>query len=104
MRVSDKWHDYELVDCSEGKRLERWGHIYLIRPDPQIIWNTKKNDKLWRMASAEYFRSNKGGGRWEYYKKIPDKWTVSYDDMTFKISPKDFKNSGIFPAQAAIRD
>lgn len=73
MRISDKWVDYELIDCSGGERLERWGNVTLIRPDPQVIWNTPKKHPLWRNADARYFRSNSGGGKWEVYKNIPDR-------------------------------
>ena len=68
MRVSDKWKDYELLDCSDGERLERWGDIILIRPDPQALWNTKRDESLWRKAHARYIRSNSGGGAWQFYK------------------------------------
>ena len=73
MRFAD-WQDYELIDCSGGERLERWGNIVLIRPDPQIIWSTPKNNPLWRKAHARYHRSSSGGGKWEVYKKHPDVW------------------------------
>ena len=104
MRISDNWKDYELIDTSSGERLERWGDIILIRPDPQIIWDTDKKDPLWRSAHARYHRSNKGGGYWETYKKVPDRWTVGYRDLTFNIKPMGFKHTGVFPEQAVNWD
>ena len=80
MRLSGKWKDYELIDTSDGERLERWGDIILIRPDPQIIWSTGKKNPLWRNAHARYHRSNKGGGYWEPYRKVPDRWTIRYGE------------------------
>lgn len=104
MRVSDKWKDYELIDCSMGERLERWGNVTLIRPDPQVIWHTEKRNQLWRKADARYFRSNSGGGKWEVYKKIPDRWTIGYGDLTFNIKTMGFKHTGLFPEQAVNWD
>lgn len=104
MRVSDKWKDYELIDCSMGERLERWGNVTLIRPDPQVIWQTEKRNQLWRKADARYFRSNSGGGKWEVYKKIPDRWTIGYGDLTFNIKTMGFKHTGLFPEQAVNWD
>lgn len=104
MRVSDKWKDYELIDCSMGERLERWGKVTLIRPDPQVIWQTEKKNQLWRKADARYFRSNSGGGKWEVYKKIPDRWTIGYGDLTFNIKTMGFKHTGLFPEQAVNWD
>lgn len=104
MRVSDKWKNYELIDCSMGERLERWGNVTLIRPDPQVIWQTEKRNQLWRKADARYFRSNSGGGKWEVYKKIPDRWTIGYGDLTFNIKTMGFKHTGLFPEQAVNWD
>ncbi len=104
MRVADKWKDYELLDASYGERLERWGDIILIRPDPQIIWNTNKDDKLWNRAHARYVRSNSGGGHWEKLKKVPDVWEVSYNKMCFQIKMMGFKHTGLFPEQAVNWD
>ena len=104
MRVSDKWRDYELIDCSDGERLERWGNITLIRPDPQVIWNTPKNDPMWKKADARYFRSNSGGGKWEFYKNVPNRWTVNYRELTFNIKTMGFKHTGLFPEQAVNWD
>lgn len=100
MRISDNWRDYELLDCSEGERLERWGDIILIRPDPQAIWQTEKKNMLWYDAHARYIRSNSGGGAWQYYKKIPEVWQINYLDMTFNLKPMGFKHTGVFTEQA----
>lgn len=104
MRVSDNWKDYELIDTSGKERLERWGDIILIRPDPQIIWDTERKNPLWKKAHARYIRSNTGGGRWEVYKKLPDQWSVKYLDMTFNVKTMGFKHTGIFPEQAVNWD
>ncbi len=104
MIISDKWKDYELIDCSAGERLERWGDIILIRPDPQVIWNTPKEHPLWRKADARYFRSKTGGGQWEVYHKIPDFWSVGYRELRFNIKTMGFKHTGLFPEQAANWD
>ena len=104
MRISDKWTDYELIDCSSGERLERWGNVTLIRPDPQVIWNTPKKHPLWKKADARYFRSNSGGGKWEVYKNIPDRWTIDYNELTFNIKTMGFKHTGLFPEQAVNWD
>ena len=99
MRES-KWIDYELIDTGSGERLERWGDIVLIRPDPQIIWKSDKTNPLWKDAHARYKRSKTGGGHWETYKKIPDVWKINYGDLVFKLKPMGFKHTGIFPEQA----
>ncbi|MCH5191400.1 MAG: class I SAM-dependent methyltransferase [Oscillospiraceae bacterium] len=104
MRVADKWRDYELIDCSCGERLERWGNVVLIRPDPQVIWKTEKKNPLWHSADAVYHRSQSGGGSWEIRKKIPDFWTVGYRDLTFNIKTMGFKHTGLFPEQAVNWD
>ena len=104
MRYSTDWKDYELIDASSGERLERWGDIILIRPDPQIIWNTPRNNPLWRKAHARYHRSSSGGGQWEVIKKIPDVWQVHYHSLTFNIKPMGFKHTGLFPEQAVNWD
>ena len=104
MRVSNSWKDYELIDCSDGERLERWGDIILIRPDPQIIWSTGKKNPLWRKAHARYHRSNKGGGSWEMYKKVPDSWSINFKNLVFNIKPMGFKHTGVFPEQAVNRE
>lgn len=104
MRTSSNWVDYELIDTSCGERLERWGDIILIRPDPQIIWNTKRENPLWRKAHAKYHRSNSGGGQWQVFKKIPDSWSLKYRDLVFNVKPMGFKHTGIFPEQAVNWD
>lgn len=100
MRVADQWKDYELIDCSDGERLERWGDHILIRPDPQIIWSTPKKNPLWRKADARYLRSSTGGGRWDVYKQLPDSWNVRYGSLLFRVKTMGFKHTGIFPEQA----
>lgn len=104
MILSDQWLDYELIDCSEGERLERWGDILLIRPDPQVIWSTPKKDIRWKQADARYLRSKTGGGSWEVYHKIPASWTISYRNLRFGIKTMGFKHTGLFPEQAANWD
>lgn len=104
MRASLQWKDYELIDCSCGERLERWGQHILIRPDPQVIWKTPKKNPLWKNADARYIRSNTGGGRWEIYKKLPDRWEISYRDLSFNIKTMGFKHTGLFPEQAVNWD
>lgn len=104
MRVSDNWLDYELIDCSDGERLERWGDIILIRPDPQAIWNTPRVNPLWKSAHARYNRSNSGGGSWQYYKSIPEVWQIGYRDICFNLKPMGFKHTGVFPEQACNWD
>lgn len=103
MRIA-KWNDYELIDTSSGERLERWGNIILIRPDPQIIWDTKKRSPLWKSAHARYIRSSSGGGSWQIYKKIPETWKVKYKNLVFGIKPMGFKHTGVFPEQAVNWD
>lgn len=104
MRCAQSWKDYELIDSSDGERLERWGNIVLIRPDPQVIWKTPKLNPLWKNAHARYLRSNSGGGKWEIYKKIPDAWQIKYNSLTFNVKPMGFKHTGIFPEQAVNWD
>ncbi len=104
MRVADNWKDYELIDCSCGERLERWGNVTLIRPDPQVIWKTEKKNPLWKKADAIYHRSQTGGGQWEIRNKIPDFWTIDYRDLTFNIKTMGFKHTGLFPEQAVNWD
>ena len=98
------WNDYELLDTAAGERLERWGDIILIRPDPQIIWHTEKAHPLWHQAHARYHRSNTGGGSWETYKKVPGMWKIGYQGMTFQLKTMGFKHTGIFPEQAVNWD
>ncbi len=104
MRTPQLWKDYELLDCSEGERLERWGDVILIRPDPQVIWKTNKKHPLWRKANARYHRSNSGGGKWEAYTRIPAEWNIDYNNLTFHIKTMGFKHTGLFPEQAVNWD
>ncbi len=104
MRTADNWKDYELLDASRGERLERWGDIILIRPDPQILWDTPRRDPRWKQAHARYHRSNTGGGQWERYRPIPDSWQISYGDLKFALKPMGFKHTGLFPEQAVNWD
>ena len=103
MRIAD-WNDYELIDTGSGERLERWGDILLIRPDPQIIWKSDKKDPRWKNAHARYRRSNTGGGRWEAYKKLPDVWKITRGPLIFRLKPMGFKHTGVFPEQAVNWD
>ncbi len=100
MRTVEGFNDYELIDADSGERLERWGNVILIRPDPQVIWNTKRTDKRWFSADAIYHRSNSGGGYWETLKKVPDVWSINYENLTFRLKPMGFKHTGLFPEQA----
>ncbi len=104
MRIADKWKDYELIDASSGERLERWGDIILIRPDPQIIWNTERKNPLWHNAHARYIRSSKGGGNWQVLKKLPDRWNISYGELKFNVRTMGFKHTGVFPEQGTNWD
>lgn len=104
MRFSNDWKDYELLDCSCGERLERWGRVTLIRPDPQVIWQTEKKHPLWRKADAVYHRSNTGGGHWEVRGKVPDRWEIGYKDLVFNVKTMGFKHTGVFPEQAVNWD
>ena len=104
MRYTKDWKDYELLDCSGGERLERWGNVVLIRPDPQVIWNTPKDHPFWHKADARYIRSKEGGGHWECRRKLPEAWNIGYKDLEFKISPTGFKHTGLFPEQAVNWD
>lgn len=100
MRFVNDFNDYELIDAALGERLERWGDIILIRPDPQIIWDGDKSSKLWKSAHAVYHRSKSGGGSWEMLKKVPDVWSINYGELTFRLKPMGFKHTGLFPEQA----
>ena len=104
MDVSNNWKDYEILDMANGEKLERWGNVYLIRPDPQIIWKNKSFPEKWNMANARYNRSNTGGGSWKYNKKMPDNWQIKYKDLAFNIKPMGFKHTGLFPEQAVNWD
>ena len=100
MIISDKWKDYEILDMAGGEKLERWGNIILIRPDPQIIWKEKSKPALWKKANAHYHRSKSGGGEWEYIKNVPKAWQIRYKDLVFNLKPMGFKHTGLFPEQA----
>lgn len=100
MRKADNWIDYELIDCSDGERLERWGDIILVRPDPQVIWKTPRENPLWYNPHAIYNRSNTGGGSWRVCKKMPDVWQIGLDNLKFNIKTMGFKHTGLFPEQA----
>ncbi len=103
MWISDKWKDYELMDTSDGERLERWGRYILVRPDPQVIWHTDRPAALWGRADAGYKRSRSGGGAWSE-NTLPEKWRISYGPLTFRIHPTGFKHTGLFPEQATNWD
>lgn len=100
MRIADGWQDYCLIDTSEGERLERWGDVTLIRPDPQIIWKCSHLAKEWNSANARYIRSASGGGHWEYARALPESWKIRYKSLTFMVKPTGFKHTGLFPEQA----
>lgn len=104
MRYTKDWKDYELIDCSNGEKLERWTREILIRPDPQVIWKSEKNNKLWYQPGARYVRSRTGGGKWQTFKRIPSAWQVRYKDLTFNIKTMGFKHTGLFPEQAVNWD
>ena len=104
MNIANEWKDYEIIDMANGEKLERWGNIKLIRPDPQIIWKNKSFPNEWKNANAKYNRSNTGGGAWEYKKRLPESWQVKYKNLTFNIKPMGFKHTGLFPEQAVNWD
>lgn len=103
MNISNSWTDYECIATGDGEKLERWGNVILNRPDPQIIWN-KTNNPVWNTWDGYYERSKKGGGSWHFKHKLKDYWTIKYKDLTFKVSPTNFKHTGIFPEQATNWD
>ncbi len=104
MRIAKDWQDYQIIDTSDNEKLEKWGDITLIRPDPQIIWKSEHKSPLWNTPHAHYHRSNQGGGAWEYKKKIPESWTIDYKGIVFNIKPTGFKHTGLFPEQAVNWD
>ena len=104
MIIANKWNNYEILDMANGEKLERWGDIILIRPDPQIIWQEKSFPNKWQEAHARYNRSKTGGGSWEINKKMPDSWTIKYNELVFNLKPMGFKHTGIFPEQAVNWD
>lgn len=99
LKIAENWQDYELIDAGGRNKLERWGDVILVRPDPQAIWQPLSS-KRWQSYDAIYHRSDKGGGSWEFVRKLPKYWTISYRDLTFKVSPTNFKHTGLFPEQA----
>ena len=103
MWLADNWKDYEVLDTSAGEKLERWGKYILVRPDPQVIWNTPKDDPLWQKYDARYARSSTGGGKWQNL-RLPAQWQVRYKELTFQVKPMNFKHTGVFPEQAANWD
>ena len=104
MRIAEDWQDYCLIDTSKGERLERWGGVTLVRPDPQIIWENPDLSAEWSNPHARYIRSNSGGGSWDYRKKLPESWNIKYKDLTFMVKPTGFKHTGLFPEQAVNWD
>ena len=103
MWIADNWKDYEVIDTSSGEKLERWGKYILLRPDPQVIWNTDRKNPLYKKLNGHYHRSNKGGGEWEFF-DLPGEWSINYGELTFNLKPFSFKHTGLFPEQAANWD
>lgn len=104
MRIADKWNDYKILDTKSGEKLERWGNVTLVRPDPQIIWNTEPLSPFWNKNDGHYKRSSSGGGKWNSDSVTEREWTISYDDLKFYIRPTGFKHTGLFPEQAVNWD
>lgn len=103
MWIADGWKDYEVIDTSKGEKLERWGKYLLVRPDPQVLWDTPKKDRGWKKMNGHYHRSSKGGGEWEFF-DLPKQWTINYKSLTFNLQPFSFKHTGVFPEQATNWD
>ena len=103
MWIANNWKDYEVLDCSNGEKLERWGDYILVRPDPQVIWDTPKTLKGWKKMNGHYHRSSRGGGEWEFF-NLPEQWTINYKSLTFNLKPFSFKHTGLFPEQATNWD
>ena len=103
LKISDEWNDYECLDAGNGEKLERWGNVILRRPEPQAMWEINC-DSQWNKAIGFYHRSNQGGGYWEFKDKLPEFWTVNYKDLKFKVTPTNFKHTGLFPEQATNWD
>ncbi|MBQ6876165.1 MAG: class I SAM-dependent methyltransferase [Lachnospiraceae bacterium] len=103
MWIAENWKDYEVIDCTDGEKLERWGDYLLVRPDPQVIWTTPKKHRGWKKMNGHYHRSTKGGGEWEFF-DLPEQWSISYGKLTFNLKPFSFKHTGLFPEQAANWD
>ena len=103
MWVADQWKEYEIIDCSKGEKLERWGDYILLRPDPQVLWDLPRKNPAWKKLNGHYHRSNKGGGEWEFF-DLPKQWSIHYKDLTFHLKPFTFKHTGLFPEQAVNWD
>lgn len=103
MWIADNWNEYEVLDTSSGEKLERWGDYLLVRPDPQVIWNTPKNNPGWKKKNGHYHRSSQGGGEWEFF-RLPNEWSIHYKELIFHLKPFSFKHTGLFPEQAANWD
>lgn len=103
MWIANNWKDYEVIDTASGEKLERWGKYILVRPDPQVIWNTERKDHRWKKPNGHYHRSSNGGGEWEFL-KLPQEWDIRYNDLTFHLKPFSFKHTGLFPEQAVNWD
>ncbi|MDO5411398.1 MAG: class I SAM-dependent methyltransferase [Lachnospiraceae bacterium] len=103
MWIADNWKDYEVIDTSKGEKLERWGDYLLVRPDPQVIWDSDRKNRGWRRPNAHYHRSKKGGGEWEFI-DLPQQWSINYRELTFQLKPFSFKHTGLFPEQAVNWD
>ncbi len=104
LRMSNNWNEFKCLDAGNGEKLENWNGIILRRPDPQAIWTVDKDIDIWKKIDGQYFRSNKGGGEWKFFKSLPEYWTINYKGLTFKISPTNFKHTGLFPEQAVNWD
>ena len=104
MKIASNWKDYEILDMANGEKLERWGNVTLVRPDPQIIWKQKSFPNKWKEVNAVYNRSKTGGGSWKYKKQMPKAWQIKYKNLTFNIKPMGFKHTGLFPEQAVNWD
>lgn len=103
MWAADQWKDYEVLDTSSGEKLERWGDYFLVRPDPQVLWDTPKKLRQWKKPNGHYHRSSKGGGQWEFF-DLPKIWDIQYKDLKFHLQPFSFKHTGLFPEQAVNWD
>ena len=103
MWLADQWKDYEVLDTSNGEKLERWGDYFLVRPDPQVLWNTPKKLRQWKKPNGHYHRSHKGGGQWEFF-DLPKTWDIQYKELKFHLQPFSFKHTGLFPEQAVNWD
>jgi 23S rRNA (cytosine1962-C5)-methyltransferase len=103
MWIAENWKDYEVLDCSKGEKLERWGDYILVRPDPQVLWDTPRKNAGWRQKNGHYHRSSKGGGEWEFF-HLPEQWEIHYGELTFHLKPFSFKHTGLFPEQAVNWD